>query len=164
MWRRLSWFMFTCATIDLALATHGVVEVSERAPTVAGMTPETRCESSLTAVAQLPERVPPGGLRFQVCRGDDCDRYDLAGAPLAFTTSTVCSGACYVGDGVIQVSRWFDEPSQLAPGETYDVRLFDPLSQRTYAASHGRAVYVPVDGSAICRSGEVTARPLAAGP
>lgn len=163
---RLASMMLACAALDLALAVHWGVEAgSHLAP--------PRCESSLTTSAPLPVRAPPGGLRLQVCRGDACDSYDLAGAPLALTASSACEGACYVQDGVVQVSRIYRDAAELVSGETYAVRLFDPLTQRTYAASYGVMRYVTVratigdattegaeDGSAICHLGEVTAQPV----
>jgi hypothetical protein len=161
----LSTLLLVCATLDLTVAVRWGMRAG------ASVARESPCRSSLTASAPLPAKVPANGLRLQVCRNDECDVHDLAGTPLAFTRATVCDGDCYVQDGVVQVSRPL--PAQLAATDTYDVRLFDPVTQRTYAASHGRMVYIAVTAGAAadpdaredageCRAAEVTARPLGA--
>jgi hypothetical protein len=162
---RLASVMLACAALDLALAVRWGAEAGSHLA-------EPRCESSFTASAPLPVKAPPGGLRLQVCRGGACDLYDLAGAPLALAASSVCDGSCYVQDGVVQVSRTYRDAAELVSGERYSVRLFDPVTARTYAAAQGLVRYVTVpatmgdatveatsDGSAICRLGEVTAQP-----
>jgi hypothetical protein len=148
----LSSLLLICGTVDLAVAVGwggGVCAAASDA-----MAPP--CQTSITASAPLPQAAPADGLRLQVCRNEDCAAYDLAGAPLAFTAATACDGACYVGDGVVQVSQPLPPPAQLSPTDTYDVRLFDPLTQRSYAASHGHVRYATGE----CRSAEVSAGPL----
>ena len=155
--------LLVCATLDLAVA----VRAAEGLGGEVGDAMAPPCQSSLTASATLPAKVPPAGLRLQVCRNEECDVYDLAGAPLAFKAPSACDGDCYVQDGVVQVSRSLVLPTRVEPADTYDVRLFDPVTERTFAASHGRLVYASVPAVATadvrmgeCRAAEVSARSL----